>query len=157
MLICINACCLILTTCITVVHIWIIIKKCIILVYTWIIIIIRINYLRLVGFLNIILYWVISRQEIEYFTRVVHFRWLEGSQLWWKLTTFTQVWVFINHVYQVVLSSVLTKIVLKITWLLGQWLGPTFPMNLVCIPADLGCIHDCSGFPSSTAWLCYDM
>jgi len=66
------------------------------------------------------------------------------------LTTFTQVWVLIHHVYQVVLSSVLTKIVLKITWLLDQWLGPTFPMDLVCIPAYLGCIQDCSGFPSST-------
>jgi len=75
-----------------------------------------------------------------------------------QMTTFTQVWVLINHVYQVVLSSVLTKIVLKVLWSLDQWLGPTFPMDLVYIHAYLGSmIQDCSGFPSSTAWLCYDM
>ena len=55
-----------------------------------------------------------------------------------------------NHMYQVVLSLVLAKIVLKITWLLDQWLGPTFPMDLVCIRAYLRCIQECSGFPSST-------
>jgi len=33
----------------------------------------------------------------------------------------------------------------------GSMVGPTFPMDLVCIPAYLRSIQDCSGFPSSTA------
>jgi len=54
-----------------------------------------------------------------------------------------------SHVYQVVLSALLIKFVLKVLWSLDQWLGCTFPMDLVYIPAYLGCIQDCSGFPRS--------
>ena len=60
-----------------------------------------------------------------------------------------------NHVYQVVLSSLLTKFVLKVLWSLDQWLGPTFPIDLVCIPAYLGCFQVCSGF-SQAPHLCSD-
>jgi len=66
------------------------------------------------------------------------------------MTRITQVWALMGSVWFLVLSSWVTKIVLKITWLLDQWLGPTFPMDLVCIRAYLGCIQECSGFPSST-------
>jgi len=69
------------------------------------------------------------------------------------VTTSTQVWVLMNHVYQVVLSSLLTNFVLKVLWSLDQWLVCTFPMDLVCIHAYLGCIQVCSGFPSSTSML----
>jgi len=55
-----------------------------------------------------------------------------------------------NHVYQVVLSSLVTKFVLKVLWPLDQWLGPTFPMDLVFIHSYLGRIQVRSGFPSST-------
>jgi len=80
-----------------------------------------------------------------------------GCQSKFGLTTLTQVWVLVNHVYQMVLSSWVTKFVLKVTWLLDQSLGPTFPTDLICIHAYLGFIQDFSGFPSCTAWLCYDM
>jgi len=73
-----------------------------------------------------------------------------AKKIWWKLTTFTQVWVLMNHAYQVVLSSLLTKFVLKVLWSLDQWLGCIFPMDLVCIHAYLGCIQVCRGLPSST-------
>jgi len=49
-----------------------------------------------------------------------------------------------------VLSSLVNKFVLKIIWLLIQWLGPIFLMDLVSIPMYLGCIQVCSGFPSTT-------
>ncbi len=67
-----------------------------------------------------------------------------------------------SHVFQVVLSSLLTKFVLKVLWSLDQWLGCTFPMDMVFIHAYLGCIQVCSGFPSSTpnidtAWKNYGM
>jgi len=58
-----------------------------------------------------------------------------------KVTRITQVWALMGSVWFLVLSSWVTKIGLKITWLLDQWLGPTFPMDLVCIPSYLGCIH----------------
>jgi len=47
-------------------------------------------------------------------------------------------------------KAAITKLVLKVLWSLDQWLGPTFPMDLVFIHAYLGCIQVCSGFPSST-------
>jgi len=66
------------------------------------------------------------------------------------LTRITQVWALMGSLWFLVLSSWVTKFVLKVTWLLDQWLGPTFPMDFVCIPAYLGCILECSGFPCST-------
>jgi len=45
-----------------------------------------------------------------------------------KLTSLTQVWVLKGLVWFVVLSSLVTKFVLKIIWILVQWLGPTSPM-----------------------------
>jgi len=55
-----------------------------------------------------------------------------------KLTRITQVWVLSESVQFVVLSSPLTKFIMKDLWSLVQGLGSTFPMDLVFIHLCLG-------------------
>ncbi len=70
------------------------------------------------------------------------------EQLLIDLTRITQVWVL--TVWIMVLSSLITKFVLKNIWLLVQWLAPVFPMDLCLFMCIWGASKSTAAFPSTT-------